>query len=239
MRSALSRIVPRSRRLRDRLVLRHLRGEERPAFYDVERTAPGLLCIDAGLEEIRREVRAILPRTAEMPLYHDVDESQREISEHGPGNWRVLFLYHWGARGPLASAALCPRTVELIRSVPDVLQAFLSILEPRKSVPPHRGPTLGTLRYHTALFVPDENPPTIRIKDRRYTWKVGESLLFDDSLEHEVTNDCDGARVVLIIDIMRPLPFYLDLLNKLVRSLTRASITDAERQKLFDKMEIG
>jgi len=236
MRSVLKRAVPPLRRLRDRLVARHLHWDERPAFYDIEATAPELRRVDAGLDEIRREVLEILPRTAELPRYHDVDESQRGISGHGPGNWRVLFLHHWGAGGALPNAALCPRTVELIESVPGVLQAFLSILEPHKSVPAHNGPTLGTLRYHAALQVPEKNPPTIRVKDQRYTWKLGESVLFDDSLEHEVYNESDGVRVVLIIDVMRPLPFHLNLVNEAVRHLTRASISDTDRKQVFDKM---
>jgi len=238
MRGLLKRAIPPLRGLRDRLVLRHLGWDERPAFYDVEATAPGLRRIDEGFEEIRREVRAILPRTGELPLYHDVDESQRDISGKGPGNWRVLFLHHWGAGGPLASAALCPRTAERIRSVPGVLQAFLSILEPRKSVPAHRGPTLGTLRYHTALEVPDEDPPSIRVKDQWYTWRAGESVLFDDSLEHEVKNESDGVRVVLIVDVMRPLPPHLKLVNEAVRRLTRASIPDADRARVFERMRV-
>jgi aspartyl/asparaginyl beta-hydroxylase (cupin superfamily) len=238
MTSALHRAVGPLRRLRDRLVLRHLRWEERAAFYDVEATAPELRRIDAGLDVIRAELRAVLPRTIDMPLYHDVDESQKEISGAGPGNWRVLFLYHWGARRALPNARLCPRTVELIESVPNVLQAFFSILEPGKSVPAHRGPTLGTLRYHTALHVPEENPPSIRVKDRRYTWKVGESLLFDDSLEHEVFNESDDVRVVLIVDVMRPLPLPLHLLNDAVRRLTRATIPDESRDEVFERMQV-
>jgi aspartyl/asparaginyl beta-hydroxylase (cupin superfamily) len=219
-------------------VLRHLRWEERPAFYDVETTAPELRRIDAGLDEIRREVLALLPRSADMPLYHDVDESQHEISGRDPGSWRVLFLHHWGAGGALPNASLCPRTVERIESVPGVLQAFLSILEPGKSVPAHRGPTLGTLRYHTALHVPVKDPPTIRVKDQKYTWKVGESVLFDDSLEHEVYNQSDDVRVVLIVDVMRPLPFFLNCVNESVRHLTRASIPDADRAEVFEKMRV-
>jgi aspartyl/asparaginyl beta-hydroxylase (cupin superfamily) len=238
MRSVLKRAVPPLRRLRDRLVERHMHWDDRPAFYDMDVTAPELRRVDAAYDEIWGEVQAVMPRLGDMPLYHDVDESQREISGRDPGNWRVLFLHHWGANGPLPNAALCPRTVELIRSVPGVLQAFVSILEPGKSVPAHRGPTLGTLRYHMALKVPEKNPPAIRVKDQRYTWKVGESVLFDDSLEHEVYNESDDTRVVLIIDVMRPLPFHLNLVNEAVRHLTRASIPDEARKDVFDKMVV-
>ena len=86
------------------------------------------------------------------------------------------------------------------RALPGVL------LDPRggKSIPVHEGPYRGYLRYHLGLVVPAEDPPSIRIKDQHYTWREGESILFDDSWEHEVINHCPEDRVVLIVDIRRP-----------------------------------
>jgi aspartyl/asparaginyl beta-hydroxylase (cupin superfamily) len=46
----------------------------------------------------------------------------------------------------------------------------------------------------------------MRVKDRYHTWREGESLLFDDSWNHEVVNESDGIRVILIVDILRPMP---------------------------------
>ena len=98
--------------------------------------------------------------------------------------------------------------------MPGVLGAFFSILDPKKTVPAHEGPFMGYLRYHLALVVPEEKPPTIRVKDRFHTWKERESVVFDDSWEHEVLNESEGQRVVLIVDFMRPMPWPLHLANR-------------------------
>ena len=97
--------------------------------------------------------------------------------------------------------------------VPNLFQAFFSILEAGKSVPPHNGPHLGYVRYHLGLIVPQDNPPSIRVKDQVYTWKEGEGVLFDDSWNHEVMNQSSSDRVILLVDTLRPLPMRLHLFN--------------------------
>ena len=56
----------------------------------------------------------------------------------------------------------------------------------------------------------------------------GEKLVFDDSHPHEVWNDSDSQRVVLFVDVMRPLFFPLSLLNRLmIRIIARfPSVTE-------------
>jgi len=192
---------------------RHSGGENRPVFYDAAETLPQLLTIDENYDAIREELMGVLPGVDEMRRYHEVDPDQLGISDGDERAWRVFF--------PLRNAERCPRTSEVIRGIPNVLQAFFSILEPHKSVPAHCGPGMHYLRYHTAFVVPEVNPPSIRVKDRHYTWREGESLLFDDSWEHEVSNDSDGIRVVLITDVMRPMPQPLHGLNRFWRSVRR------------------
>ena len=49
-------------------------------------------------------------------------------------------------------------------------------------------------------------PPgcTFRVGGERRTWELGKALVFDDSIEHEVWNDSDVPRAVLIFDIWSP-----------------------------------
>jgi aspartyl/asparaginyl beta-hydroxylase (cupin superfamily) len=47
----------------------------------------------------------------------------------------------------------------------------------------------------------------IRVKDQFHTWQDGTGFFFDDSWEHEVINKADSVRVILIVDIVRPLPW--------------------------------
>jgi aspartyl/asparaginyl beta-hydroxylase (cupin superfamily) len=117
---------------------------------------------------------------------------------------------------PAANRAKCPRTSALLDEIPGLFQAFFSILEGGKSVPAHYGPYRGYLRYHLGLVVPKTNPPTLRIKDQHHTWREGESILFDDSWDHEVINNATEDRVVLIVDIRRPMPLPFAAVNRFV-----------------------
>jgi beta-hydroxylase len=61
-------------------------------------------------------------------------------------------------------------------------------------------------------------------------WEEGKSLIFDDTFPHEVWNDTNGYRVVLFLDVLRPLRFPLSLVNWLACRLIAASpiIQDAK-----------
>ena len=107
----------------------------------------------------------------------------------------------------------------MLDEIPYVLQSFFSILEPGTDVPHHDDPEPFYLRYHLALIVPEENPPVLRVKDERYTWKTDESMLFDDSWDHEVINGSETVRVVLVVDVLRPMIWPLHMYNRFLAKL--------------------
>lgn len=222
----------------DRTFLRHAGGDERPVFFDVDEVYPSLRNIDANYDAIRSEIEPVLERITDLPRYHDVDASQRGISDYGLTNWRTLFIHLKAAGKSFPNRRFFPRTAEVLDSIPEVGQAFLSILEPRKSVPAHEGPHHYYLRYHTAFRVPSDRPPSIRVKDQHYTWKERESVFFDDSWEHEVFNESDEMRVVLITDVIRPVPAHLRGLLALARHAGRGSVAPAEWPKQFEKFTL-
>jgi len=197
-------------------------GTRRPVFFDVDATCPALRELDRNFPAIRDEVAGILPRKANLPRYHDLDEMQTDISAVGDPDrsWKVIFLYAMGEK-PAENVALCPKTSALLDGVPGLFQAFFSILEAGKSIPAHEGPYRGYLRYHLGLVVPEQSPPSIRIKDQHYTWQEGQSILFDDSWNHEVINACPHDRVILIADIRRPMPFPFDPCNRIAQKVMR------------------
>lgn len=195
-------------------------GRMRPAFLNIDETIPELREVDSRYPEIREELLRILPQQSAMPRYHDIDTDLVYSSGryNRSARWNVFMLYCYGSL-PEGNRALCPRTCEAISRIPHLNQAFFSILDPGKSIPAHTGPTQAYLRYHLGLVVPEHNPPSIRIRQERYTWKEGESMLFDDSLNHEVYNHSDGIRVVLILDVMRPFPEPVFTANRMFRKL--------------------
>ena len=192
-------------------------GSKRPVVFDIDQSYPQLRILDRGFEFIQREARNLLSEKQAIPRYHDLDEMQTKISAGGEAHqsWKVFYLYAMGER-PKANRASCPQTAALLDQVPGLFQAFFSILEGGKSVPAHEGPYRGYLRYHLGLIVPRDNPPSIRIKDCVHTWQEGKSILFDDSWDHEVYNVSKEDRVVLIVDIRRPMPFPLNAINLIV-----------------------
>lgn len=197
-------------------------GEQRPVFFDAASTMPELLEIDRNLPAIRAELQALLAERERIPRYHDIDAKQASISANTEGeaaSWRTYMVQvHW-AGDRLPNRKSCPRTAAILDTIPDVIAGFFSILEPGKQIPAHNGPAYWYLRYHTALVVPREAPPRLRVKDQWYTWKDGESVLFDDSWNHEVENESDELRVVLVTDVLRPLPWPLSLFGRLLRRL--------------------
>ena len=197
-------------------------GRRRPVFFDIEKTCPELLKLDDNYAAIRKELLPLLPQKRAIPRYHELDASEHYISaQFDPDkDWRIFYLYAMGEK-PGANRARCPETSALLDQIPDMMQAFFSILDGGKSVPAHQGPYRGYIRYHLALVVPERDPPSIRIKDQYYTWREGESVLFDDSWDHEVFNKSDSERVVLIVDIRRPMPSFFDAINRFVISVMR------------------
>ncbi len=233
LRRLLQDLALRMRTRVNRIVGPRIGGRSRPVFYDIDRTFPALRAIDRAYPAIREEVLALLPRSAEIPRYHEVDSDQTNISGADERAWRTFFVHIGDADESFPNRKLAPRTAQVLSGIPDVLQGFFSILEPRKHVPAHHGPSFHYLRYHLGLKVPAAAPPTIRVKDQHYTWKEGESVLFDDSWEHEITNECDETRVVLIVDVLRPLPWHLSLLNRFWIGLYRLSTTAADIEAAY------
>jgi aspartyl/asparaginyl beta-hydroxylase (cupin superfamily) len=197
-------------------------GKRRPVFFEIEKTRPELLELERSFPAIREELMGVLGNKQDIPRYHEVDRMEEYISNtvDTDKGWKVFFLNAMGEK-PEANCSRCPRTSALLDRVPGLMQAFFSILEAGKSIPSHCGPYRGYIRYHLGLIVPKREPPTIRIRDQYYTWKEGESILFDDSWDHEVYNKSDGDRVILIVDIRRPMPLVLDSINRFVEFVMR------------------
>ena len=122
--------------------------------------------------------------------------------------WSTLHLMRNGQ--PVAdNLARCPETARALAALPlaevDGLcpNAMFSALAPHSHIPPHNGETNARVIAHLPLIVPDGCSYRVGFDWRR--WNVGETLIFDDTIEHEARNDSDELRVVLIFDLWNPL----------------------------------
>jgi hypothetical protein len=95
------------------------------------------------------------------------------------------------------------------------------------------------LRYHLGLIVPeDAESCRIRVGDDFRHWEEGKSLIFDDTFNHEVWNDTDETRVVLFVDVLRPLPFPESAINRaIIKAISYSPfVLDAKRnQEAWEK----
>lgn len=113
---------------------------------------------------------------------------------------------------------------------------MFSVLGPGKYIPPHKGIYKGIYR---CLFVlqTQENAAWILINKKKIYFKNGESVIFDETFEHEVKNESNAPRVALYLDIYRKLPFPLNVLNRLMYFLIRKSPFVKNILKEYKKLE--
>ena len=151
---------------------------------------------------IRDEAVRVALRGEAAPSLATISPDHRAIAEID--KWRSFFL--WGYGFPITdNLARCPETAKIVEQIPGLNSAFFSILAPGTHIPDHRGVTKGLITCHLGLIVPRDGDVRMRIDTRIVRWAEGETLVFDDTYQHEVWNDTTGTRVVLLIQFERPL----------------------------------
>ncbi|QLH38215.1 MAG: aspartyl/asparaginyl beta-hydroxylase domain-containing protein [Defluviicoccus sp.] len=95
---------------------------------------------------------------------------------------------------------LCPATTAVTDRLPGRVTSGFYLLGPQAHVEPHVGICENIKRCHLGLICPPEC--TFRIGNERRTWREGEMLVFDDTIEHEAWNRSDAMRVVLHLDFL-------------------------------------
>lgn len=120
--------------------------------------------------------------------------------------WKRFYLKWYDASHPSA-ARLCPKTVALLRRMPSVKAAMFAQLPPGGKLNMHRDPYAGSLRYHLGLVTPNSERCFIEVDGQRYSWRDGESVVFDETYIHWAQNGSDSNRIILFCDIERPMRY--------------------------------
>jgi len=176
---------------------------ERAAFDWVE-------ALEARTDPIRHEAEALLKDEAAFRPYIHARKDEPRLQEtklYENTDWSACYVVRDGAPVP-DIAARCPETMKALESVPlcdipgKMPAVLFSLLRPKTQIEPHHGMYNTRLICHLPLIVPEGC--RLRVGNETRSWRDGEMLIFDDSMEHAAYNDSDSLRVVLLFDIWRP-----------------------------------
>ena len=194
-----------------------------------------LLEIEKNWEQILEEAREILKQREAIPAFQEISPDQKKISKGT--NWRTFFLYGFG--DPLVkNCSQAPFTSAALRNTEKLQSAWFSILAPGYHIPHHTGVTKGILRYHLGLIIPrDFKKCRIRVDNEIRPWQQGKGFIIDDTFDHEVWNDTDEERVILIVDFDRPMKWWGKLINNSFLGLMRLTAYYQEPKKNMAAIE--
>ncbi len=157
----------------------------------------------ANWETIRDEALAIYRHKDAIPPIREISPDHKGIV--ADDSWRSFFLVGYRNEVP-ENIARAPRTAELVRKIPNLNSAFFSILAPGAHLSRHRGVAKALITAHLGLVIPTQSHKCrMEVDDQMLHWKPGEWTIFDDTYEHEVWNDSDEARIILLCQVDRPL----------------------------------
>lgn len=200
---------PRFRAVTNWIFLRSSGGDGRPRILEPTGPFPASRQLQEAYPAIRAEVEALIARR-DIPTYGRFDPIRAaQVSK----DWKLYYAYMYGIPNELAREDL-PTLLAFAESNPNVINAFVSILDPGVDLPAHKDPYAGMMRYHLGIRIPRTNPPRIRVDRDYYTWKEGEGVVLDVAFEHEVTNNSDEPRVIVIVDFHRPMGIFAGWLNR-------------------------
>lgn len=190
-------------------------GEPARAFVDADEL-PWLSDLESAWPDVLEEWQAVAgPGGSRLPRMRDVSGDDLQTAGRW-GSWILRAQRRWIDAG----CRPFPRTVAALDAVPDLRVAFFSVLEPGAEIAPHRGPTNGVLRVHLGVDMEaEEGDCVLRAGAERRSFARGRAFAFDDTYEHQAWNRSLAPRVSLMLEVLRPLPRPVRLLNQATQAV--------------------
>jgi ornithine lipid ester-linked acyl 2-hydroxylase len=159
--------------------------------------------IMTNLDDIKDAVKMVSGYEVNM---HDFDPQHAALVNDD--SWKTVWLKYFGRPIPCIKGIL--RTIV---DHPIVYNASLSILEPGGSIPMHVGQCQALVKYHVPISIPKGDCHMV-YNGRKYTWD--DRMLFNDTLPHMVVNNTSERRVIILMDILRPMSIPWNFINESV-----------------------
>ena len=175
----------------------------------------------AAHPRIRGEWDAFVAAGGDIPL---IEQTLGHPDQNEGSYWKMTPFVNLG-QGVKALQPVFPQTIDALRRVPGLRSASWSVLGPGGWIPEHVGPNGGCLRM---LLAVDAEDATLRVGGVENHFSDGQAVLFDDTVPHAVNNVGSRPRVVILGDLLRPVPASARWHNRAVQR-TLHSMTPAYR----------
>jgi len=191
-----------------------------PPVLDAYSFFPGASELEENITSLQHEIATM--DTCHLKLTRDtfggananIGKDVREQDGDLVG-WRIFSVSSGKHINAYAKQQL-PVLVSLIEKYNKYVQSCaISVLPAQTKIPQHVGYYKGVLRYMLAIEVPKNRDQVfICVNDNKVNWTEGKSIMFDDCFPHKVFNNTAEKRVVIYMDIVRPLSSrFLNQLN--------------------------
>lgn len=201
---------------------------------------PELAAIKENWETIRDEAIAMKEQG-----YFEKTNKEGSAAYYDVG-FRTFFKYGWSKfyvkwYGYTHDSAkqLCPKTVEILKDIPQVNGAMFTLLPAGSKLTRHCDPIACSLRYHLGLDTPNSDNCYINIDEQHYSWRNGEALLFDETYLHFAKNETESDRLILMCDVERPTNIigrFVNSIYKVLASMTLVPNTSIDKRGFFNKL---
>lgn len=146
----------------------------------------------------------------------DINSYEKGLNDKG--TWKMIYLR---ILNNLTNEKEFPRTHRLLRQAPfRIGTATFSCLYPNTDIPKHQGPYEGVYRCHIPLIIPEGDLGITIYGEKDVTYDWSRPFSFEDTDYHKAWNHTSNNRIVLIFDIVKDLPFPLNIVNNIFLSLS-------------------
>jgi beta-hydroxylase len=227
--SAGLRLLP----ILDRLLMRYAATDEYQIFPN--ELFPWTSNLAQNWSVIRDEAKDLLHNPLSIPSVRELSADQEKIAVDD--RWRSFFFWGYGLRAE-RNCARCPATARILEQIPDLLSALYSVTLAGAHIPRHTGPTKAILTLHMGLIIPrNREDCRMQVGDHNVIWREGRVLIFDDMYPHEVWNDTNEDRVILMLHLKRLLRFPGSLLRDMLFAALRTSPFVRDGLRNLDRWE--
>jgi aspartyl/asparaginyl beta-hydroxylase (cupin superfamily) len=168
-----------------------------PSYYDSKKVK-GLDILKSQWRVILEEFSNVLDNSSPIKL-----SSPNPPYLSNPNAWKNVYFYNFMWKYH-KNCQKFPKTYEILKKVPFLTFAEITILEPHSDILPHIGETNTTMRGHLGLSIPGPLPEAgIEVNQKQRSWEEGKIVLFSDAHHHRVWNHTSKRRMVLVFDVIK------------------------------------